>query len=51
MVIGDNVLIGSGAVILPHVRVGDGAIVGAGAVVTCDIGDGKVVVGIPAAEK
>jgi len=51
VVIGDSVLIGSGAVILPGVCVGDGAIVGAGAVVTCDIESGKVVVGIPAAEK
>ena len=40
--------IGSGAVILPGLRVGVGAMVGAGAVVVNDVPDGAVVVGSPA---
>ena len=40
--------IGSGAVILPGVRVGEGAMVGAGAVVTKDVPAGGIVVGNPA---
>ncbi|MCK1564122.1 acyltransferase [Bradyrhizobium sp. 173] len=46
--IGNNVWIGSNAVILPGVTVGDGSIVGAGAVVTRDIAAGTLVMGIPA---
>lgn len=40
--------IGSAAVILGGVAVGANALVGAGAVVTCDVGEGAVVAGVPA---
>jgi len=46
--IGQNVWIGSGAIILPGVTVGEDAIVGAGSVVTCDVPEGATVVGNPA---
>lgn len=46
--IGDNVWIGSGAVILPGVTLGSGCIVGAGAVVTRDVPPRTVVTGAPA---
>lgn len=48
IVIGHDVWIGMGAIILPGVTIGDGAIVGAGAVVTADIPPGTVASGIPA---
>lgn len=40
--------IGSGATLLPNVKVGENAIVGAGSVVTKDVPDGVTVMGIPA---
>lgn len=40
--------IGSGAVLLPGVRIGEGALVGAGSVVTKDVAPGAVVAGNPA---
>ncbi len=46
----DNVWIGTGATILPGVRVGKNSIVGAGSVVTKDVPEGVVVVGVPAKE-
>ncbi len=46
--IGENVWIGSGAIILPGVTIGHGAIVGAGAVVTKDVPENAVVAGVPA---
>lgn len=48
VVIGDDVWIGTGALILPGVTVGEGAIVGAGAVVTRDVPAGETYVGVPA---
>lgn len=48
IVIGKDVWIGMGAIVLPGVTVGDGAIVGAGAVVTSDVPPGFVVGGVPA---
>ncbi|MGU3420215.1 sugar O-acetyltransferase [Methylobacterium sp. D54C] len=48
VVIGANVWIGSGAIILPGVTIGDDAIVGAGSVVTRDVPAGATVVGNPA---
>ena len=48
IVIGHNVWIGMGAIILPGVTLGEGAIVGAGAVVTSDVSPGHVVSGVPA---
>lgn len=51
VVIGDNVWIGAGAIILPGIAVGSGSIVGAGAVVDRDVPAGAIVVGIPARER
>ena len=48
IVIGDDVWIGGGAIILPGVTIGAGAIVGAGAVVTRDVASGVTVAGNPA---
>lgn len=47
IVIGDNVWIGSNAVILPEVKIGDNVIIGAGAVVTKDISANSIAVGNP----
>ena len=46
--IGNGVLIGGGAIILPGVTIGNGARIGAGAVVTKDVMPGDVVTGSPA---
>lgn len=46
--IGENVWIGSQAVILPGVTIGNDAIVGAGSIVTRDVSPGMTVVGNPA---
>ncbi|GAA4974245.1 sugar O-acetyltransferase [Actinoplanes utahensis] len=48
IVIGDNVWLGSGAIVLPGVTIGDDTVVGAGAVVTKDLPAGVVAVGNPA---
>lgn len=48
VIIGADVWIGGGAIILPGVTIGDGAIVGAGAVVTRDVPAGVTVMGNPA---
>lgn len=48
VVIGRNVWIGAGAIILPGVTVGDDAIIGAGSVVTRDVAIGCTVAGNPA---
>ena len=45
--IGENVWIGSGAIILPGVTIGDDSIIGAGSVVTKDIPAGVTAVGNP----
>lgn len=47
-VIGNDVWIGNGAIVLRGVNVGDGAVIGAGAVVTRDVEPYTIVVGIPA---
>lgn len=47
-VIGDNVVISSGAKIIGNVRVGNNVMIGAGAVVVSDIPDNAVAVGVPA---
>lgn len=46
--IGNDVWVGSGAIILDGVNIGDGVIVGAGAVVTRDIEEYQIVAGVPA---
>ena len=48
--IGDNVLIGMGAIILNGAKIGDNAVIGAGAVVkeNADIPAGSLAVGVPA---
>ncbi|MGP9790411.1 sugar O-acetyltransferase [Roseinatronobacter sp. NSM] len=48
IIIGADVWIGGGAIILPGVTVGDGAVIGAGAVVTRDVAAGVTVAGNPA---
>lgn len=48
IIIGNNVFIGYGAVILPNVTVGDDVVIGARSVVTKDIPSGSVVAGVPA---
>lgn len=47
-IVGDNVVIGAGAVILPGVLIGDEAVIGAGAVVTRNVIAGTTVIGNPA---
>lgn len=48
IVVGDDVWIGGGAIVLAGVTVGDRAVIGAGAVVTRDVPPDVVVVGNPA---
>jgi sugar O-acyltransferase (sialic acid O-acetyltransferase NeuD family) len=48
VIVEDYATIGSGAVILPRIRIGCGAMIGAGSVVTRDVGAGETVVGVPA---
>ena len=48
--IGNNVSIGTNALIMPGVVIGDNAIVGAGAVVTHDVPANTIVAGVPARE-
>ena len=50
VVIEDYVFIGPRAIILPGVTIKKGAVVGAGAVVTKDVGEFKIVGGVPAKE-
>lgn len=47
-IIGDNVVICSGAKVIGNVKIGNNIIIGAGAVVVNDIPDNCVVVGVPA---
>jgi len=51
IVIGRNVWIGGGALILPGVTIGEDAVVGAGSVVTRDVAPGATVMGNPARER
>ena len=46
--VGNNVHIGTNAIIMPGVNIGNNCIIGCGAIVTRDIPDNSVAVGIPA---
>ena len=46
--VGNNVVIGAGAILLGPITVGDGALIGAGAVVVSDVPAGYTAVGVPA---
>ena len=46
--IGQNTLVGAGAVVLPQCRVGRDVVIGAGSVVISNIPDGVVAKGVPA---
>lgn len=46
--IGEDVWIGSGAILLPGVMVGNGAIIAAGSIVTADVPDNAIIMGAPA---
>lgn len=48
IVIGNNVWLGGGVIVLPGVSIGDDAVVGAGAVVTRDVPAGVLALGNPA---
>lgn len=48
IIIGKDVWIGAGAIILPKITIGSGAIIGAGSVVTHDIPEYSIAVGNPA---
>jgi acetyltransferase-like isoleucine patch superfamily enzyme len=48
VVIGDDVWLGAGAIVLDGVRIGKGCVIGAGALVTKDLPDYSVAVGVPA---
>ncbi|MDR4484159.1 MAG: acyltransferase [Nitrospirales bacterium] len=48
IVIGDNVFLGYGVVIMPNVLIGSNVVIGAGAVVTKDIPPNCVAAGVPA---
>lgn len=47
VVIGDNVWIGGGSIILPSVKIGNNVVIGAGSIVTKDIPDNKIAYGNP----
>lgn len=49
--VGPDTLVGLGSRVLPGVSIGARCVVGAGAVVTRDVGDGRTVMGVPAAER
>jgi maltose O-acetyltransferase len=51
VVLGKNVWIGGGSILLPGVTVGDDAVIGAGSVVTRDVAAGSTVMGNPARMK
>ena len=46
-VIGNDIYIGAGAIILGPIRIGNNVVIGANAVIVKDIPDGSLVVGIP----
>ena len=48
IVVGDDVWIGAGSIILKGVNIQSGAVIAAGSVVTADVGRGWIVAGVPA---
>ncbi|MFO0773569.1 MAG: acyltransferase [Nitrospiraceae bacterium] len=48
IVVGNNVFIGYGSILLPNIRIGDNVLIAAGAVVTRDLPSGVVAAGVPA---
>ncbi|MBE1425957.1 acetyltransferase-like isoleucine patch superfamily enzyme [Desulfomicrobium macestii] len=48
ILIGSNVFIGYGAIIMPNVQIGNNVVVGAGTIVTKNVPDNVVVAGVPA---
>ncbi len=48
IIVGDDVWLGHGAVLLEGTHIGKGAVIGSGAVVDRDIQDGAIAVGVPA---
>jgi len=46
--IGDDAVVGAGAIILPGVRIGEGSVIAAGSVVVKDVEPGQLVMGSPA---
>jgi acetyltransferase-like isoleucine patch superfamily enzyme len=48
VIIGDDVWIGCGAIVLPGVTIGNGAIIAAGSVVTKDVEQNAIIAGVPA---
>lgn len=50
VVVGNNVWLGAGAIILKGITIGDGAVIAAGAVVTKDVDVGMKVAGVPASK-
>jgi acetyltransferase-like isoleucine patch superfamily enzyme len=51
IIIGDDVWLGVGVIVLNDVRIGAGAVIGAGSVVTHNVPDGAIAVGNPAQVK
>jgi sugar O-acyltransferase (sialic acid O-acetyltransferase NeuD family) len=49
--IAENVLIGANSVILENILIGSNVSIGAGAVVTKNVGEGLIMIGVPAKEK
>lgn len=50
VLIGNNVFIGAGSIVLPNVKIGNNVIIGAGSVVTYDVPDNIIAAGCPARE-
>jgi len=47
-IIGNDVWIGSGAIIFRDIKIGNGAVIGGGSIVTHDVKDYEIVAGVPA---
>ncbi len=47
IVIGDNVFIGRGSIILPNVKIGNNVVIGAGSIITKNIPDNSIAAGNP----